>query len=475
MRIPGRSAALALAVTMTIGTGAQAAVATAATPEVPKSLPSTKLNVAAAKSTVTKRTTANLRLRAKGSTSSATLAVIPKGTKLTILGTSGSWSKVRYAGKTGWSSNSYLATVSASQNNGGAVRYTIANLNLRSGGGTNYRSLGVIPKGERVTVLKTSGGWAKVSSSKGTGWSKASYLKSSGGSSTPEKSTPETTSTSRYTTANLNLRTGAGLSYRSRGVIPKGEKVKVYRSSGNWAQVSTSKGTGWVSKSYLGNAATPQKPQPAPKPEQTPTKTAYATSSVNLRSGPGTNYQVKGVVPASSKVQVLSAEAGWSKVSGSVGVGYVATSYLSTSATGSSTSGVRSDTRLVMNTVSRLFAGDFTSLGTLRSGSVGHSSGRAVDVMIRNYQSASGVQAGDRIAQFLLDNRQQLGISYLIWQDKIWLGESKGWEPYSTSGKYGTQFTNNWTDNTRHMNHIHVETFGDSATGGALNYRMLNG
>lgn len=477
MRIPGRTAAVALAVTMTVGTGAQAALATSAPANLPKSLPTTKLNVVAAKTSVAKRTTANLRLRAKATTNSATLAVIPKGTKLTVLATSGNWSKVKYAGKTGWSSNSYLDTATASKDSAtGTPRFTTANLNLRTGGGTNYRSIGVIPKGERVTVLQTSRGWAKVSSSQGTGWASESYLKATAGSTTPQKQTPETSTSTGYTAANLNLRTGAGISYRSVGVIPQGEKVTIYRSSGNWAQVSSSKGTGWVSKSYLSGAASQQ--SPTPKPEQTQTtETAYATVAVNQRSGAGTSYRVLGVVQAGEKVSVLSESAGWSKVTSSVGTGYIASSYLSSSATEkapSTTQSVRSDTKLVMQAVARLFAGDYTSFGTIRSGSVGHSSGRAVDVMISNYKSASGVKAGDRIAQFLLDNRAQLGVSYLIWQDKIWLGESKGWEPYSTSGKYGTQFTNNWTDNTRHMNHVHVETFGESATGGALDYSALN-
>lgn len=467
MRIPGRTAAVALALTMTIGTGAQAAVATAANAEVPKSLPTSKLNVVAAKSTSTKRSTANLRMRAKATTASATLAVIPKGTKLAVLATSGKWSKVKYAGKTGWSSNSYLEAVATSSNSSsGTLRYTTANLNLRTGAGTGYRTVGIIPKGERVTVLQTSGGWAKVRSSKGTGWSSLGYLKPAASSSNPPKPSPESSPTTGYTTASLHLRTGAGTSYRSVGVIPAGEKIKLYRYSGNWAQVSSSKGTGWVSKAYLGKAPVSQKPQP----EGPSSTVAYASVGVNLRSGAGTGYRVLGVVQAGEKVTVRSSSNGWSKVSSRIGSGYISSKYL----TSSQLQGVRSDTQLVMNTVRRLFAGDFTSLGTIRAGSTGHSSGRAVDVVMANYKSASGIQAGDRIARFLLDNRQQLGISYLIWQDKIWLSAKKGWEPYSTSGKYGTQFTNNWTDTTRHMDHIHVETHGESATGGALNYRALN-
>jgi len=468
MRIPGRTAALALAVTMTIGTGAQLSSAPTAKADVPTSLPTAKLAVVAAKTTVSKRTKANLRLRARATTASATLLVIPKGAKVTVQGTSGSWSKVSYGGKTGWSSSTYLEAVAAPpKTNTGSVRYTTANLNLRSGAGTGYRSLGVIPKGERVTVLATSGGWAKLTSSRGTGWSSASYLTATGGSSTPQKPKPESSTTTGYTMANLNLRTGAGITYRSVGVIPEGEKIKIYRYSGNWAQISSSKGNGWVSKAYLGKAPAKQ----TPKPEQTtPSKVAYATAGVNLRSGAGTSYQVLGVVQAGEKVTIRSSTNGWSQVSSRIGTGYISSKYL----TSSELQTVRSDTQLVMDTVRRLFGGDFTSLGTIRPGSVGHSSGRAVDVMMANYKSASGVRAGDRIAQFLLDNRQQLGISYLIWQDKIWLSANKGWEPYSTSGKYGTQFTNNWTDTTKHMDHIHVETLGSSATGGALNYSALN-
>lgn len=467
MRIPGRTAAVALALTMSIGTGVQATVATAANADVPKSLPTSKLNVAAAKSTSTKRTTADLRMRAKATTASATLAVIPKGTKLTVLATSGKWSKVKYAGKTGWSSNSYLEAVASSSNSSsGTLRYTTANLNLRTGAGTGYRTVGIIPKGERVTVLQTSGRWAKVRSSKGTGWSSLGYLKPAASSSNPPKPSPESSITTGYTTANLHLRTGAGTTYRSVGVIPAGEKIKIYRYSGNWAQISSSKGTGWVSKAYLGKSPASQKPQP----EGTSSTVAYASVGVNLRSGAGTGYRVLGVVQAGEKVTVRSSSNGWSKVSSRIGSGYISSKYL----TASELHGVRSDTQLVMNTVRRLFAGDFTTLGTIRPGSSGHSSGRAVDVVMANYKSASGIQAGDRIARFLLDNRQQLGISYLIWRDKIWLSAKKGWEPYSTSGKYGTQFTNNWTDTTKHMDHIHVETHGESATGGALNYRALN-
>lgn len=294
---------------------------------------------------------------------------------------------------------------------------TTANLHLRTGAGTQYRSLGVTPDGEKVTVLQTSGDWAKITSSKGTGWSSTDYLTSVGSSQSSSGDV-------QYTTARLNLRTGAGTGYRSLGVLAHGAKVTVLKTSGNWAQVTSPKGTGWVSRTYI--SAGNSKPE-ASNPETSGT-TAYATANVNIRVGAGTGYRSLGVLTNGSEVTVLSAASGWSKVKSSKGTGYVSSQYLSTKKGGSgsiNSGAVKSDTQRVIQTLNQLFSGDYSTLHTLRAGSVGHSSGRAVDVMISNYKSASSIKKGDRIAQFLIDNRKQLGVSYLIWQDKIWLGPAK--------------------------------------------------
>src|SRR5699024_11039055 len=149
---------------------------------------------------------------------------------------------------------------------------------------------------------------------------------------------------------------------------------------------------------------------------------------------------------------------GWANVGTSLGSGWIKDDYLSTKATVS----VQPDTQKVIDAVKGRFADGISAIYTLRSGSTGHSSGKAADLMIRNYKTAAGVAHGDKIAQFLLDNRDQLGVSYLIWQDEIWL-PTTGWTAYSTSGKYGNQFTGNWNDTTRHMDHVHVEVYGNAA------------
>jgi hypothetical protein len=80
-----------------------------------------------------------------------------------------------------------------------------------------------------------------------------------------------------------------------------------------------------------------------------------------------------------------------------------------------------------------------------------HPYGNAVDVMIPDYTSPAGVATGDEIARWLLQNRKQLGVKYLIWKKQIWSVErqAEGWRPY-----FGI---------SPHYDHVHVSTYGDSA------------
>jgi hypothetical protein len=80
-----------------------------------------------------------------------------------------------------------------------------------------------------------------------------------------------------------------------------------------------------------------------------------------------------------------------------------------------------------------------------------HPYGNAVDVMIPDYTSPAGVAVGDEIARWLLQNRKQLGVKYVIWKKQIWSVErqAEGWRPY-----FGI---------SPHYDHVHVSTYGDSA------------
>ncbi|GAA3689452.1 hypothetical protein GCM10022204_00170 [Microlunatus aurantiacus] len=90
-----------------------------------------------------------------------------------------------------------------------------------------------------------------------------------------------------------------------------------------------------------------------------------------------------------------------------------------------------------------------------------HPSGRAVDIMIPSYTTAEGQAFGWQIARWLQDNRQALGVQYLIYDAKIWSVErdAEGWRPYSPG------YTGSINDSSLHRNHVHVTVYGDAGTG----------
>jgi len=185
-----------------------------------------------------KVTTANLNLRSGPGTGYSIITVMPKGAEVTVTGYSGGWAKVNYGNYSGYASNTYLALKSS-----GTTYYTTANLNLRTGPGTGYTILAVMPKGSAVTVLSTSGGWSRVTYSGKTGYASASYL-----STAPPSGSSIVV---RYTTADLNLRTGPGTAYPIITTMPKGSSVEILDTSSAWPKIRYGSAVGYASPSYL--------------------------------------------------------------------------------------------------------------------------------------------------------------------------------------------------------------------------------
>lgn len=107
-------------------------------------------------------------------------------------------------------------------------------------------------------------------------------------------------------------------------------------------------------------------------------------------------------------------------------------------------------------TVLRCGVAAFPEVGdTLGRGSRGnaslHPSGEAVDFMIPNYQSPQGRAYGDRLASWMWANRHTLGVTEVIWRDRIITAAraSEGWRPYGhPSGSRD--------DTPAHRDHVHV-------------------
>ncbi len=189
---------------------------------------------------------------------------------------------------------------------------TADSVNFRSGPSTSYSTIGSFNKGDKVEYLGDSGSWVKVKYDSKTGYVYGSYV-------------GDYVSTVKYVTASsLNVRSGAGTNYSVLGSLSKGSKVEVISESNGWSKIKYNGSVGYVSSKYLTTSSTAN------------TITKYVTaSSLNVRSGAGTNYSVLGSLSKGSKVEVISESNGWSKINYNGSVGYVSSQYLSATSSGS--------------------------------------------------------------------------------------------------------------------------------------------
>ena len=345
----------------------------------------------------TRVTTVNLNMRSGAGTNYSLLLTVPKGTTLTVQSVSGTWAKVAYGGKTGYVSTAYLTKVQTSAPAPtpppvveapvtADTRATTVNLNMRSGAGTTYSVLLTIPKGTTLTIQSVSGTWAKVAYSGKTGYVSTAYLTAAAVTPppvvapTPPPVVEAPATDKRTTTANLNMRSGAGTTYSVLLTIPKGTTVTVQSVSGTWAKVAYGGKTGFVSTAYLTAAAvtpppvveptpppvveptpppvveptpppvvepTPPpvvEPTPPPVVEPTPPPVVEPTpppvvetpaedrrvtaENLNMRSGAGTSYSILLTIPKGTTLTVESVSGTWAKVSYGGKTGFVSTAYL---------------------------------------------------------------------------------------------------------------------------------------------------
>ena len=214
-------------------------------------------------------------------------------------------------------------------------------VNFRSGPGTNYSSQGIIASGTTITVTDTSNSeWYAVRLSNGsTGYIYAEYISMSTGGSTSNGE-----ERSAKTTEYVNFRSGPGTNYNSKGVIALGTTVTVTdTSNAQWYAVRLSNGsTGYIFAEYISFTGS-NTPSATAAPTQAPSngseQTAKTTEYVNFRSGPGTNYNSKGVIALGTTVTVTdTSNSEWYAVRLSNGsTGYIFAQYLKLNSSSSAT------------------------------------------------------------------------------------------------------------------------------------------
>ena len=170
------------------------------------------------------------------------LLTMPQGAPVTVLSTSGDWSKVTYNGTSGYAFSLYLDSASST------IYAVTSRVNLRTGPGTGYEIILKIPSGAIVTVQSITNNWAKLTYLGKTGYSYGSYL---------------TKGQDYITTGSVNLRTGPSTAYSILLNIPSGKSVRIFTTANNWGRLVYN---GTVGYSYMAYFRLASSPTPTPTP-----------------------------------------------------------------------------------------------------------------------------------------------------------------------------------------------------------------
>lgn len=229
-----------------------------------------------------------------------------------------------------------LACVFATSAFANDVTYTVADVNLRQGPGTQYAVVTVIPSGAAVymEVPDTGSGWTVVDYGNVSGYVATRYLLVGQNSNPVPAGTPAFTPGNYTTVAGVNLRSGPGTSYAVQIVVPAGASLYVDSITNGWAHTGFANYDGYVSSEYLaglgGYAAPATTVTSNTAPSGNANNGSYTiTGNVNLRTGPSTDYASMMVVPAGAVVTVSDYANGWAHVNYGGYVGYVSTKYVS--------------------------------------------------------------------------------------------------------------------------------------------------
>ncbi|WP_144529049.1 SH3 domain-containing protein [Peribacillus simplex] len=296
--------------------------------------------------TTTKYVTGSLNMRKSGKATASIVAILSKGTKVTVYSESNGWAKVKANGKDGYVSTKYLSMakpgsgsteVTPEKTTTKYVNVSSGTLNMRKSGSESANIVAKLSKGTKVTVYSESKGWAKVKANGKDGHVSAKYLSTAKPGSGSTAVTPEKTTTKyvNVSSGTLNMRKSGSESASIVAKLSKGTEVTVYSESKGWAKIKANGKDGYVSADFLSTIRPEMDSKPS-IPEKTTTKYVNVSSgSLNMRNKPSESASVIVKLARGVEVEVISESNGWSKVKAYGGEGYVSTQYLSATKPGS--------------------------------------------------------------------------------------------------------------------------------------------
>lgn len=217
-------------------------------------------------------------------------------------------------------------TVNASAAVYGVGTVTGDSLRLRESAGTDSAILTTAVLGDTAVVLEEPyGDWYKVSFAGTEGYMSAEYLSVSG-----QAEADLGTGVPNTDGASLNLRSGPGTGFDKLADIPGDAVLTLTGLDNGWYLTSYNGVSGYVSSDYVTLTGTS-----ASLPSMTSAEPAVQYgilntdgSSLNLRSGPGTEFDKVASIPGSAVLTITGASGGWYLTSYAGVSGYVSGEFI---------------------------------------------------------------------------------------------------------------------------------------------------
>ena len=292
----------------------------------------------------------SLNVRSGAGTNYSVLGSLSNGAKVEIVGTSGSWYKIKYGSGYGYVSKDYVTVSSSSNNsssnsgssNSGSSNNTITTpststtgtikvndtLNVRSGAGTSYSVIGSLKNGATVEIVETSGSWYKIKYGSGYGYVSKDYVtvssSNNNSSSNNTTTTPSTSTTTGIIKVNdaLNVRSGAGTSYSVIGSLKNDATIEIVETVNSWYKIKFNNGYGYVSKDYVVLQNRSIAENVAMK------EGTVVTVALKVRESKNFESDIIGTIAMGEKISVLEDNGEWSKISYKQSNGYILNEYV---------------------------------------------------------------------------------------------------------------------------------------------------
>ena len=282
------------------------------------------------------RVTGNsVNIRSGAGTGYSIKGSVTKGQRLTCTGKAAkdsggnTWYQVNYNGSTGWISAGYVTQSTGTDlsycgpevsMSGSTVTVTGDSVNVRAKPCLNGTDLGIVKKGDTLTFKGKKStddrgiDWYKVSYNGSTGWISSVYSKVSGSGSSSSSGSGSSSESSadgtRYTTGQVNLRTGPGLFYSVITTVGKGVEITITAKATDdrgvtWYKTTVGGKTGWISSANLSSKAPSGGDDSSDDSGSSTGTKVVATGELTIRKSPDKTSGVVGYMAKGKKGDYL--------------------------------------------------------------------------------------------------------------------------------------------------------------------------